>query len=171
LLDQPRYGISHDDPSITAPEKCRYDACVEAPATFVAAGASLMTTIPGGKYAAHFKGISIALGRDPEQLEAEVLRMAARVALVPPDIQQINKRAVHRQGFSVHGDVFEQRRREADLTSLWIERPRERDRNRSGFPLVDALEVGDRTDHLQHAHLSVALNVLAHRLFSLLTTL
>ncbi|HWM65127.1 MAG TPA: enoyl-CoA hydratase-related protein [Steroidobacteraceae bacterium] len=32
-----------------------------------------------------------------EQLEAEVLRMAARVALVPPDIQQINKRAVHRQ--------------------------------------------------------------------------
>ena len=63
LLDQPRYGISHDDPSITAPEKCRYDACVEAPATFVAAGASLMTTIPGGKYAAtHFRGTAREIG-------------------------------------------------------------------------------------------------------------
>jgi AraC family transcriptional regulator len=27
--DHARYGISHDDPSITAPEQCRYDACAE----------------------------------------------------------------------------------------------------------------------------------------------
>jgi enoyl-CoA hydratase len=33
----------------------------------------------------------------PEHLEAAVLAMAARVARVPPDIQQMNKRAVHRQ--------------------------------------------------------------------------
>ena len=32
----------------------------------------------------------------PEQLEGEVLKIAERVALVPPDLQQINKRSVHR---------------------------------------------------------------------------
>ncbi len=32
-----------------------------------------------------------------QRLEAEVLRVAEKVARVPPDIQQINKRAVHRQ--------------------------------------------------------------------------
>ncbi len=31
-----------------------------------------------------------------EHLEAEVLKLAERVALVPPDLQQINKRSVHR---------------------------------------------------------------------------
>jgi len=31
------------------------------------------------------------------ELESQVLRMAERVAKIPPDIQQINKRAVHRQ--------------------------------------------------------------------------
>ncbi len=35
-LDQsPCYGIGHDDPHITAPEQCRYDACVEVPEDFV----------------------------------------------------------------------------------------------------------------------------------------
>ena len=28
LLESPGYGISQHDPSITSPEKCRYDACV-----------------------------------------------------------------------------------------------------------------------------------------------
>ncbi|MCC5888751.1 MAG: enoyl-CoA hydratase/isomerase family protein [Gammaproteobacteria bacterium] len=32
-----------------------------------------------------------------DQLEAEVLKVAEKIARVPPDIQQINKRAVHRQ--------------------------------------------------------------------------
>lgn len=55
--DHARYGISHDDPSITAPEQCRYDACAEVSADFMAAGSALKTTIPGGKYAAlKFKG-------------------------------------------------------------------------------------------------------------------
>lgn len=57
LLEQPRYGISHDDPSITAPEQCRYDACAEVPSDFVGAGNAFTTTIPGGRYAAlSFKG-------------------------------------------------------------------------------------------------------------------
>ena len=51
LLDQPRYGISHDDPDITAPEQCRYDACAEVPPQFVSSGKALKTTIPGGRYA------------------------------------------------------------------------------------------------------------------------
>ncbi len=57
LLAQPRYGISHDDPGITAPEKCRYDAGVEVPPDFVGAGRHLTMIIPGGTYAAvKFKG-------------------------------------------------------------------------------------------------------------------
>jgi AraC family transcriptional regulator len=57
LLQQPRYGISHDDPTITAPQQCRYDAGCEVPPTFTTLGNALKTTIPGGKYAAlSFKG-------------------------------------------------------------------------------------------------------------------
>jgi AraC family transcriptional regulator len=57
LLQQARYGISLDDPSVTAPEHCRYDAGCEIPANFVAVGDAHKTVIPGGKYAAlSFKG-------------------------------------------------------------------------------------------------------------------
>jgi AraC family transcriptional regulator len=57
LLGRPRYGISHDDPGITAPEKLRYDAAVEVPENFAGAGEHQMTVIPGGKYAVgKFKG-------------------------------------------------------------------------------------------------------------------
>ena len=57
LMSCARYGISHDDPGITAPELCRYDACVEGAQDFVAAGAAFKTTLPGGRYAAlAFKG-------------------------------------------------------------------------------------------------------------------
>ena len=57
LLGQARYGISHDDPKVTAPEQCRYDAGCEIPADFMATGSAHRTLIPGGKYAAlNFKG-------------------------------------------------------------------------------------------------------------------
>jgi AraC family transcriptional regulator len=57
LLQQPRYGISHDDPTITAPGQCRYDAGCEVPPALTTLGNALKTTIPGGKYAAlSFKG-------------------------------------------------------------------------------------------------------------------
>jgi AraC family transcriptional regulator len=57
LLQQPRYGISHDDPSVTAPEQCRYDAGCELPPAMTTLGNALKTTIPGGQYAAlGFKG-------------------------------------------------------------------------------------------------------------------
>jgi AraC family transcriptional regulator len=51
LLDKPRYGISYDDPSITAADQCRYDACAEVPSDFVPAGGAFKTTLPGGQYA------------------------------------------------------------------------------------------------------------------------
>jgi AraC family transcriptional regulator len=57
LLQQPRYGISHDDPSVTAPEQCRYDAGCEVPPAMTTLGNALKTTVPGGQYAAvSFKG-------------------------------------------------------------------------------------------------------------------
>lgn len=55
--DHARYGIAHDDPSITAPEQCRYDACAEVSPDFMATSGAFKTTIPGGKYAVlRFKG-------------------------------------------------------------------------------------------------------------------
>lgn len=63
LLEQPRYGISHDDPSITTSEQCRYDACAEVSPDFVASGNVFKTTIPGGKYAVlGFKGTGDKVG-------------------------------------------------------------------------------------------------------------
>jgi AraC family transcriptional regulator len=50
-LGQPRYGISLDDPTITAPDKCRYDAAVEVRGKIVVPADSQTTTIPGGQYA------------------------------------------------------------------------------------------------------------------------
>lgn len=58
-----RYGISHDDPSITAPEQCRYDACAEVAPDFNASGGAIKTVIPGGKYAVLcFKGTARQIG-------------------------------------------------------------------------------------------------------------
>jgi AraC family transcriptional regulator len=51
LLDRPRYGIGHDDPSVTDPARCRYDACAEVPAGFKATGRSFSASLPGGRYA------------------------------------------------------------------------------------------------------------------------
>ncbi|MGY6275242.1 AraC family transcriptional regulator [Methylomonas sp. MgM2] len=62
--DHTRYGVGHDDPSITAPEQCRYDACAEVAPDFVATGGALKSTIPGGKYAVlKFKGTVEHVGK------------------------------------------------------------------------------------------------------------
>ena len=58
LIGLPRYGISHDDPSVTAAEQCRYDAGCEISTEALAGGNAHRTIIPGGKYAAlSFKGV------------------------------------------------------------------------------------------------------------------
>jgi len=51
LMGRARYGISHDDPSVTAAAQCRYDACVEVDDDYVPSGPALITTLPGGRYA------------------------------------------------------------------------------------------------------------------------
>lgn len=61
--DHARYGISYDDPSITAAHQCRYDACAEVAPDFVATGGALKSIIPGGRYAMlSFKGSAKNVG-------------------------------------------------------------------------------------------------------------
>ncbi|HEV2139800.1 MAG TPA: GyrI-like domain-containing protein [Candidatus Dormibacteraeota bacterium] len=63
LFGKPRYGISHDDPDVTAPEKLRYDAAVEVGSDFHGTGPYQKTVLPGGKYAVgKFKGDDRAVG-------------------------------------------------------------------------------------------------------------
>jgi AraC family transcriptional regulator len=51
------YGISHDDPAICAPEKCRYDVGVEIDEQMPVLGDAHIGSIPAGTYAAlPFKG-------------------------------------------------------------------------------------------------------------------
>lgn len=59
----PRYGVCHDDPGITAPEQCRYDACAEVSPDLVVDGGALKAMLPGGRYAVlGFHGSVAALG-------------------------------------------------------------------------------------------------------------
>lgn len=51
LFGRDRYGISLDDPIVTKPDQCRYDACVSSPAGEVIAGEAHHKVIPGGRYA------------------------------------------------------------------------------------------------------------------------
>lgn len=63
LCEKSTYGIGHDDPSITSPDQCRYDACVEVPPDQPLSGNPQRTTIPGGKYAVvEFKGKPDTIG-------------------------------------------------------------------------------------------------------------
>jgi len=63
LLGRARYGISLDDPGVTEPEKCRYDAGVEVSAAQPAPNGALVATLPGGRYAmTAFHGSSDQIG-------------------------------------------------------------------------------------------------------------
>jgi AraC family transcriptional regulator len=63
LGDQQCYGIGHDDPSITPPDKCRYDACVAVPDAFQPSGQTNVCVLPGGRYAtAQFTGTVATIG-------------------------------------------------------------------------------------------------------------
>lgn len=56
-------GISHDDPSITPPDRCRYDACVTVPPDFRAESGINLADIPGGKFALlRFRGTDRQIG-------------------------------------------------------------------------------------------------------------
>lgn len=59
LFGRERFGISLDDPSVTTPESCRYDAGVASREGEVLAGRPHHKVIPGGRYAVlSFEGTS-----------------------------------------------------------------------------------------------------------------
>ncbi len=62
LLGRVVYGISHDDPEVTGPEQCRFDACVEVDATWMPTSGALLAMIPGGRYG------SLSFQGTPEEL-------------------------------------------------------------------------------------------------------
>lgn len=63
LFGRERFGIGLDDPSVTKPSQCRYDACAASPEGEVLTGNPHHKVIPGGKYAAMpFEGTGAEIG-------------------------------------------------------------------------------------------------------------
>jgi AraC family transcriptional regulator len=63
LLGRTRYGVALDDPSVTKPEQCRYDACVEVAKDIVLTGKPMRKSLPGGRYAvSSFYGTADEIG-------------------------------------------------------------------------------------------------------------
>jgi len=57
------FGIAHDDPRVTAPDKCRYDAGIVIPADLKADAQVNVVELPAGKYAlAAFEGTAADIG-------------------------------------------------------------------------------------------------------------
>ena len=58
-----KLGIGYDDPSITPPDKCRYDACVVVPREFAADRWVNVMDLPAGQYAVSaFRGTAREIG-------------------------------------------------------------------------------------------------------------
>lgn len=94
LLGQPRYGVSHDDPTVTAPEKCRYDAAVEVTRPLAAPGNATTTTLPGGKYAVTpFRGTASQIGVVWNQLLRDWLPSSGLQLDSRPFLEHYNKDA------------------------------------------------------------------------------
>jgi AraC family transcriptional regulator len=64
VTDQPLLSMGVDDPAITAPDRCRLDACVQVPPGWVDPGLRpLRRTVPGGLYASlHYTGPARHIG-------------------------------------------------------------------------------------------------------------
>jgi DNA gyrase inhibitor GyrI len=76
LVNKVTYGVAQDDPSVTPPNECRYDACVEVSADYPVKPPAQEGSIPGGRYAvAKFQGtgadVPAAWGAFFGQLQAE----------------------------------------------------------------------------------------------------
>lgn len=64
LDGRPCCGIGHDDPALTDPARCRYDACIEVDERFVAPPPAGIAQLPGGRYAVgDFRGPPADLDR------------------------------------------------------------------------------------------------------------
>ena len=69
LFGRDRFGIGLDDPTVTQPSKCRYDACVASTEGEMLSGSPHHKVIPGGKYAAMaFEGTGAEIGAAWESL-------------------------------------------------------------------------------------------------------
>jgi AraC family transcriptional regulator len=67
-------GIVHDNPRVTEPDRCRYDAAVVVPPGFRADGEVNLLEVPGGKYAvSHFVGKPWEIGAVYDRIFAEWL--------------------------------------------------------------------------------------------------
>jgi AraC family transcriptional regulator len=96
LLGRARYGVSLDDPDVTAPEKCRYDASVEVDASFKPSGEAVCTELPGGRYAVlRFKGPVAEIGAAWASLFTHWL---------PASGQQLDSRPMF-EYYPVEGDI------------------------------------------------------------------
>jgi AraC family transcriptional regulator len=57
-------GISYDDPNVTPPEKCRYDACIVVPSDPSPDPEITVKVVPGGKYAvSKYEGTADEIGK------------------------------------------------------------------------------------------------------------
>jgi AraC family transcriptional regulator len=62
--DRISLGISYDNPNVTAPEKCRYDAALVVPKNFKADTQVNLADVPGGKYAVlKYAGTPMDIGK------------------------------------------------------------------------------------------------------------
>ncbi len=69
LSRQTMYGIGHDNPAVTEPQQCRYDACVELPEDVSAPVDADTTQLPGGRYAVYrFKGSAMNISQAWDQM-------------------------------------------------------------------------------------------------------
>ncbi len=74
LMGRERFGLALDDPTVTVPAKCRYDACVQIREKEMLSGDPGRKVIPGGKYAAlAFEGTGSEIGAAWESLLREWL--------------------------------------------------------------------------------------------------
>jgi AraC family transcriptional regulator len=63
LMQRARYGVALDDPHVTQPSQCRYDACVEITGKEALAGDAREKVLPGGRYAVlEFEGPIATIG-------------------------------------------------------------------------------------------------------------
>jgi AraC family transcriptional regulator len=69
LMGRERFGISLDDPIVTKPAQCRYDACVASAEGEVLSGNPQRKIIPGGKYAClAYEGTGAEIGASWDSL-------------------------------------------------------------------------------------------------------
>jgi AraC family transcriptional regulator len=104
LVDCPRFGVAIDDPAHTAPDQCRYDACVQVPPGLTLPDAA-QATIAGGRYAVtHFRGTASEIGDAWSAFIAAALSDPARL---PDDTRPAFEHYPRGAGYDSRTGVFD----------------------------------------------------------------